>query len=241
MIYNTLQQLANINYIIKTLTLIWCLIFGDVAYGYSFTSEQAAKVSEEFRICAQARSTVETTSCFIQQEQVFFDNINKELKQITANLNPEEFKKYNELEKAAFEFFKAKASKERDTYGSITDVLIVEEEVSQRKWFKYIIQIILTKPLTDYSYYAKDEYMKDLFKILILRNADIYKSWEKGEVGKFADEEDLLIVQEQFCIFREKFAEFGVTKYPDTKLDDWKAWVTKIRIEQIHNLLMHGL
>lgn len=200
---------------------------------------QTGKLEKRFDYCDHATSSSSVSVCFSQQQASTFKDIRDKLSSLASTFNSKQQKAFEQLQESAYRFFDARASSEQDLSGSLRGVFITEWQRDQKRWFLEIIQQFeqgkLELPTERFN--DIDKALQDLYDKLIALKEEAYQAYISGEASLFIRKEDISLTQSYFPEFRDALAKFGTLRYPNTSADDWKSWLSKIRMQQLEELV----
>ena len=146
--------------------------------------------------------------------------------ELISKWNDEEKKAFQEMKTKAEQFFSEHATKENDMTGTARATIAIEIKSELRsKLLKDLKGFESGKLPSDQNLQESDKKLNELYSALMKRKS--FEDW--GTVNK----DGIKSTQRLWIKYRDAWTKFAVLKYQGTKADDWNAWMTSRRNEQL--------
>ena len=130
------------------------------------------------------------------------------------------------LRKAAGAYFNSHAGEEQDMSGTLRGALFADEmNAMEQRFIDDLAGFEHGKLLAKDDFSAADKSLNAAYH-------DIIKNYDRSTGGTVTPD-SLRATERLWIAYRDAWVAFGTLRYPATHADDWKAWVTRVRITNL--------
>ena len=185
-----------------------------------------AKTKKDFLVCDFVTSGLKAGICSAQAEHTATARRRQELDALTASWTSPQKRAFDELGKAAEDFFSTYASEDQDTSGTARPAIVVAAETRLRGDFLSALRSFEAGKLPPKMDLKRGD--REL-------NAVYTRVVEKLKAGEYgtASTEGLRTTQRKWLAYRDAWAAFATVRYAGTTSERWKAWATSVRVAQL--------
>lgn len=180
-----------------------------------------------FDLCDDITSGVMMGFCSSIKEEKKSAQRSQELKAISSSWSPKHQKAFTALGQKAYAFFKMRSLEEIDKSGSARSQQVIEDESLQRDQFKKAIVDFESGryPSFDKNDLKKlDDELNAYYKVILNRKSSRTAGVYVNSVRK---------VQREWVDYKNMWVAFAALHYPRLPADNLRAWLTKLRLEQL--------
>lgn len=194
-------------------------------------SKDDTKEEEPFLYCDHVSSGATEGVCSAFAEGTENRRRKSFYKVVTGTFSPEQRHAFDALQRAAEAYFEEHARSEQDMTGSAREAIVAEEQARLRNEFEQQIRVIQGGKLPDHDPLpTADEDLNTAYRNILKKD-----HWIKRELTTVSPE-GIRATQRLWLKYRDAWARFGVIRYPKTTSDDWKAWSTQQRTQEIKDI-----
>lgn len=152
----------------------------------------------------------------------------KKIKGLTNNWSSETIKAFNDLKKAANNYFYKRIYKEVDSSGSERGEIQSEEDEKLQNAFVDAVNKFEKGTFTHFSSHEVQELNSELDRSYrdLLESNDEYKYTSINPIG-------IRITQRRWIVYRDAWIKFASIRYPSISTDSFKGWLIKQRLHQL--------
>jgi hypothetical protein len=184
------------------------------------------KPKKDFLFCDFVTSGLKAGVCSAQAEHIAAARRKQELDALTSSWTSSQKKAFDELWRAAGDFFSTYASEDQDTSGTARPAIVVAAETRLRDEFLSALRSFEAGKLPPELDFKKSD--REL-NAVYARVVEKLKAEGYGAVGP----ESLRTTQKKWLAYRDAWAAFATVRYPGNTSEQWKAWATSVRVKQL--------
>jgi hypothetical protein len=182
---------------------------------------------DNFSVCDHSSGKYMYLQCAILQDR--FDKLerDKKLNAIVGNWGPRDREAFQELQKAADMFFKARVSHEVDLEATI--------EVHERAFLENsLISLLESLERGELPRFSAEEFVQANTAM-----ETVYSKIQTSTVQRWGTvtQEGIKITQQVWVPYRDAWITFGRQRYPGVSNESWKTWLTQQRSEMLDYFL----
>ncbi len=191
-----------------------------------------------FDYCEHATGSNSISVCYSQKSQLTYDEIQNQLKLIESQLNNEQRILFEKLIADAYTFFNLRSLNEQDLSGTLRGVFITEMDIEQKQWLLNRLQSVMSSDFKrlNIDYTIIRNQLIDAYYALMSEMDKSLKRNQEYDFYPLISKENIKISHHSWVVFREAFAKFAHDVKPEISENEWRAWLTKIRMKQLSDI-----
>ena len=194
-------------------------------------SKNEIKEDEPFLYCNHISSGATEGVCAIFTEEMENRRRASFYKTVIQTFSQEQRDAFEALHIAAEAYFEEHARSEQDMTGSARDAIVAEEQARFRNEFEQQIRVIQGGELPKHDPISTaDDELNTAYRDILKK-----RHWLNKEITTLSPE-GIRATQRLWLRYRDAWAKFGAIRYPQTSSDDWKAWSTRQRTQEIRDI-----
>jgi uncharacterized protein YecT (DUF1311 family) len=188
---------------------------------------------EEFRFCDYVTSGLSQGKCAAQEEAAAHAKREETLAALTAHWTPSQKSALASLLKTADAFFSAHSTKEVDMSGTArAAIAIAEEEKLRDLLLSEVRRVEAGNVPADSNLERADRELNRAYAMVLKELTGKGSDDDYGTVG----ETGVRTTQTRWLAYRDAWVVFGTARWPKTRREQWKAWITTERTVQLREI-----